>query len=99
MEPGARASAGEALGMGAEPGAGGGTKWCLLIWDGSGRIYATKTMVPGEGQAVWDSPVRGSAVTESDLERQLSAKLKTLGIREGAEGPFGIPALFTQELR
>ena len=54
--------------------------WCLLIFDGAGRIYAVKTPRAGEGGSAWDSPVRGVAAKAADIEAMIGKGLACLGL-------------------
>ena len=66
--------------------------WCLLIFDGTGSLYAGKT--PGN-ESRWDSPARGKAAGEAGLESSLGQTLARLGIKAaGADHAFSIRPAF-----
>ena len=54
--------------------------WCLLVFDGEGKIYAAKTPRGSEGVPVWDSPVRGIAAKAADMETAVGRGLASLGL-------------------
>lgn len=54
--------------------------WCLFVFDGKGKIYAAKTSRQGEGQTVWDSPLRGIALKAGDMETMIGKGLAGLGM-------------------